>query len=134
MIRGNLPLEDFPTLPARLGLQAQPLRRTQSTMPVPPPVDGGPLGTLLASLVLSLEVLVSLLGGAAAWVLRGFGMLTSKRGTLSPAGALAVPVDAASAPGRGAFSGLLKYLVALFVIGAVVMGLLLFLVIGAQEQ
>lgn len=104
------------------------------TVPVPPPVDGGPLGTLLASLVLSLEVLVSLLGGAAAWVLRGFGMLTSKRGTLSPAGALAVPVDAASAPGRGAFSGLLKYLVALFVIGAVVMGLLLFLVIGAQEQ
>jgi serine/threonine protein kinase len=105
------------------------------TVPVPPPVEGGPIGTLLSSLVLSLEVLVTLLGGGAAWILRGFGMLSGRR--RSPQGSPAV----AGAAGTGAvvpekrrrLGWFFVFLLFLFVVGAVVIILFLNLFLGIRQ-
>ena len=43
------------------------------TIPVPPRVHGGLIGTFIATLVLALEVLVSLVTGTLRFIVRGFG-------------------------------------------------------------
>lgn len=43
------------------------------TVPVPPAVQGGPIGTIVQTVVLGVELLVALVGGPLMWLLRGAG-------------------------------------------------------------
>ena len=52
--------------PAALALDAPACAPGTGTIPVPPPAEGGVLGTLWATVVLSIEVLVSILRGLFA--------------------------------------------------------------------
>jgi hypothetical protein len=103
-------------------------------------VDGGPIGTLLASLVLSLEVLVSLLGGAASVVLGGLGYLSPRRRRAGAMGGGAYPlpdlIATKAAPrraGRG-LTGVLGFVFVMFVVGLLATGLLLFVTMGVSHS
>ena len=77
------------------------------TVPVPPAVDGGLLGTIAATFVLGFEVMLAILSGPIFYVLRGVG-----RG-----------VDRAFQPVPGLFGSSLKllfFLALLFILGGLV--------------
>ncbi|MCP3917751.1 MAG: protein kinase [bacterium] len=61
-----------PDPPAVQGMLDAPAQRAAGTIPVPPRVEGGALGTVIATVVLGLEVLVSLVGNLLRGLVRGF--------------------------------------------------------------
>src|SRR6185436_2397603 len=69
------------TLRERPGPLAPPLSEAAGTIPVPPTTRGGLVAALLATLQLSIEVLVTLVRGIARTIQRGFRARREKLAT-----------------------------------------------------